>query len=281
MVTTFRFLTPSKIGLLVLIELYVDGSVPSSATIPVLDFLLKNLLPALSSLQQQKHKDATSISSSSIPFNPDLESFETLLTPHTSATGLPGRTLWDNFLEKLWNIDSLHALHEFFDTRAQFLIPRKAEAGENGDRGASDEILLSRTSPLGSYIRRARLQFERLRFEDSVMLWKAFMTWRGKTMAYWARKKGGLSKWAGDIVLGDGELEWGAEGSETLALAAYGIEGVESTDSWISTQDVVNLLEFQVEQMQSEQSTSSIRRKLDPLLTSHRIWVSVTGRHEG
>ncbi|KAH8802867.1 anaphase-promoting complex subunit 5-domain-containing protein [Xylogone sp. PMI_703] len=247
MVTTFRFLTPAKIGLLVLIELYVDSSVPSSAAIPVLDFLLKNLLPALSSLQQKKE----AIPADSLPFNPDLDTFETLLAAHTSATGLPGRTLWDNFLEKLWNIDSLHALHEFFENRTQYLVPRRAENREEGERdGTEDRILLSRSSPLGSYIRRAKLQFERLRFEDSVALWRAFMTWRAKTMGYWARKKGELSKWAGDIVLGDGELEWGAEGSETLALAAYGVGGVEETSNWISTQDVVSLLEFQVEQMQ-------------------------------
>src|SRR6185437_5146035 len=39
-----RYLTPAKIGLLALIELYTEGDVPSESTIPVLSFLTSHLI---------------------------------------------------------------------------------------------------------------------------------------------------------------------------------------------------------------------------------------------
>lgn len=62
-----------------------------------------------------------------------------------------------------------------------------------------------------------------------------------------------LARWAGDRALNDGEEEWGAEATEMLELVAY--QGLSITDNEpgkVSTDDVEKLLEFQVEQMQSE-----------------------------
>lgn len=256
-----RFLTPSKIGLLALIELYTEAIVPTASTISILSFILNQLLP--STLPKIQHNASTPIStpvstsSPNLPFLLDLKSFETLLSAHPAASGLPGRTLWDHFLEKLWAIDSLDAVHEFFATRSRLFAKTREEVKKDVEIGilpaSADMIVLSRTSPFGSFVRRANVEFERLRFGDAQSLWTAFVRWRQGTRSYWARRKGLLNRWAGDKALDDGEEEWGPEATEMLELVAYGgLNIADGKDDCISTDDVEKLLEFQVEQMQSE-----------------------------
>jgi anaphase-promoting complex subunit 5 len=267
-----RFLTPSKVGLLALIELYAEAAVPTTSTIPILSFILGQLLPSIINSQSR-----SSSSLESLPFLLDLHAFETLLAAHPSAAGLPGRTLWDKFLEKLWGIDSLDALHEFFATRTFLLAKSPEEIKKDGELGipppSQDMILLSRTSPLGSFVRRAMVEFDRLRFSDALALWIAFAKWRQESKVYWIRRNGALGRWAGDKALEKGEEDWGPEATEMLELVAYenNLDGVD--DGGVSTDDVEKLLEFQVEQLQGE--------FLDPLACPKylRFQNLVTGYH--
>lgn len=247
-----RFLTPSKIGLLALVELYTDAIVPTSSTIYILSFILNQLLP---NYLKSQSKDLGTFQS--LPFLLDLKAFETVLAAHPAASGLPGRSLWDHFLKKLWDIDSLDALHIFFARRSNLLAKSREELKKDGEMGipppSEDMILLSRTSPFGSFVRRSKVEFERLRFGDALALWTAFTKWRHGSKTYWSRRNGVLGRWAGDIALADGEEEWGVEATETLELVAYGGLSLEDTDEGcVSSDDVEKLLEFQVEQMQSE-----------------------------
>ncbi|KAH8589565.1 anaphase-promoting complex subunit 5-domain-containing protein [Bisporella sp. PMI_857] len=247
-----RYLTPSKIGLLALIELYTDAIIPTASTIPILSFILNQLLPSAT----QKFKSTPSASSQPIPFILSPKEFETLLATYPAAHGLPGRTLWDHFLKKIWDIDSLDALHVFFDRRAHLLAKTHEEIKRDSEMGipppAPDMIILSRTSPFGSFVRRAKVEFERLRFSDVTALWTSFVSWRQDTRAYWTRRSGGaLSKWAGDRALVDGQAEWGIEGNEMLHLVAYGnVSTQHAGEGYVSTGDIEKVLEFQVEQMQ-------------------------------
>jgi anaphase-promoting complex subunit 5 len=244
-----RFLTPAKIGLLALIELYTCAIVPTSATIPVLSFIIDQLLPL-------KPASGTPTATEPLPFLLTIKSFETILAAHPSASGVPGRTLWDYFLKKLWEIDSLDALHTFFEESLNLLVKARDEIKKDGEIGipppAEDMIVLSRTSPFGSFVRRSKLEFDRLRFSDSVSLWTSFVRWRQETAAYWARRNGGLRRWAGDKALREGETEWGVEATEMFESIAYrGSLEDEKVEGSISTDDVEKLLEFQVDQMQS------------------------------
>lgn len=246
-----RFLTPSKIGLLALVELYTDAIVPSVSTIPILSFILNQLLPSFI-----KNQPRSQTKLETLPFLLDLKSFETLLSTHPAA-GLPGRSLWDHFLKKLWEIDSLDAVHEFFTTRANLLAKTREEINRDGEMGipppSGDMILLSRTSPCGSFVRRAKVEYERLRFSDVLALWVAFVKWREESRTYWTKKNGGLGRWVGDKALEEGEEEWGTDATEMLELVAYGGISIRDEDGITSTDDVEKLLEFQVEQMQSKQ----------------------------
>jgi anaphase-promoting complex subunit 5 len=250
-----RFLTPSKIGLLALIELYTEAVVPTASTIQILSFIINQLLPATVKSQS---RDSVAISplSSTLPFILDLKSFEALLTPHTAAAGVPGRTLWDYFLTKLWSIDSLHALHEFFAARANLLARTRDELKKDAEMGlpppSPDVIYLSRTSPFGSFVRRSKVEFDRLTFNDSQALWTSFARWRAESKTYMARRHESMGRWAGDQALEEGLEEWGLEATEMLELVANGGLSLEDTgEGCVSTDDVEKLLEFQVERMQS------------------------------
>ncbi|CZT04911.1 related to anaphase-promoting complex subunit 5 [Rhynchosporium graminicola] len=245
-----RFLTPAKIGLLALIELYTDASVLSSSTIPILSFIFNQLLPSA-----YKSHPRVPNSSQTLPFILDLKSFETLLTSHPAAIELPGRSLWDLFLRKLWAINSLDELHEFFVKRGNLLARSRDEIKKDGEMGipppSDDMILLSRTSPFGSFIRRSKVEYERLRFSDSLSLWVAFVDWREESRTYWARRTGGLGRWAGDKALAGAHEQLGLEATEMLEHITYGAMSMENSDQGgTSTDDVEKLLEFQVEQMQ-------------------------------
>ncbi|KAL3420178.1 anaphase-promoting complex protein [Phlyctema vagabunda] len=246
-----RFLTPAKIGLLVVIELYTDAIVPSSSTIPILSFLISQIIPA--TLQKQGFRFFEHAASPSLPYVLDLIAFETILKKdYPAAAGLPGRTLWDHFLKKIWDIDSLDALHVFFGRRTHLLTKTREDAAKDSEMGipppAPEMIVLSRTSPFGSFIRRSTVEFERLRFSDTLELWSTFVQWRQQTKSYWSRRNPGLHRRAGDKALGDGEDTWGPDSADMLASIAYGI--TEQAHGNISTDDVEKLLEFQVEQMQ-------------------------------
>lgn len=244
-----RFLTPAKIGLLALIELYTCAIVPTSATIPVLSFIIDQLLPSKLSSTNEASPD-------SLPFLLNIKSFESLLAAHPSASGVPGRSLWDYFLKKLWEIDSLDALHTFFDESSNLLAKPRDEIKKDGEMGipppAADMIVLSRTSPFGSFVRRAKVEFDRLPFSDSVSLWTSFIRWRQDTATYWARRNSGLRRWAGDKALSEGEIQWGVEATEMFESITYhGLLEDERVEGSVSTDDVEKMLEFQVDQMQS------------------------------
>jgi anaphase-promoting complex subunit 5 len=171
--------------------------------------------------------------------------------------------LWDHFLGKIWHIDSLHALHDFFAKRTNLLDKSRDELKKDGEMGipppSEEMILLSRTSPFGNFVRRSKVEFERLRFSDAVALWMAFRKWRHGSKIYWSRRNGGLGRWAGDEPLADGEEEWDTEATEMLELVAYGGLSLEDSDEGcVSSDDVEKLLEFQVEQMQSKFPASSL-----------------------
>lgn len=127
-----RYLTPAKIGLLVLTELYVEEAVPSDAIVPVLSFIASHAMgydpngPSTSQAARwTKAERAVSLVIS-------IKDFEKLLSSYPFLMGLPGKRLWDQFLNKLWGIDSLHALGEFFEHLSWTLSRTKEELRREG-----------------------------------------------------------------------------------------------------------------------------------------------------
>ncbi|KAI0886234.1 anaphase-promoting complex subunit 5-domain-containing protein [Annulohypoxylon maeteangense] len=248
-----RFLNPAKIGLLALVELYTNKAVPTASTVEVLSFITSHLIDVAptSSNTENRWKRAETIVSLVI----SIADFEKVLAPHTAASGIPGRNLWYVFLDRLWKIDSLDALHEFFERCSELLAKTKDELRRDEQEGVPipgpEVILLSRNSPFGAFVRRSQLEFTRLRFHDAFELWKDFVKYRQTTAAYYRKKTPSFQRLSFDHVLLAGENDWGP-GVEDIASVAYGdmLRDDPTSTLPVSTDDIEKLLEFQIEQMQ-------------------------------
>lgn len=245
-----RFLMPSDLGLLVLVELYTEGAVPGGGIIPVLSFLASHTgtdvnkdLPGPHGLWQKAQDDIDLVKS--------IKTFESLLLPYSAAVGLPGRRLWDLFVSKLWAIDSLDALHDFFDRRSS-LIATKEDIQQMVDPepGAqTSRIPLLQNSPLALFVRRAQLEFNRLQFSDASNLWKDLIVYRQPTASAWTRRNPSAGAVRFDTVLDACGQDWG-EGAASIESIAYG--DLSSSLLPVSAHCLDRLIEFQVAQMQSK-----------------------------
>ncbi|KAJ0326188.1 hypothetical protein COL5a_007011 [Colletotrichum fioriniae] len=264
-----RYLTPAKIGLLALIELYTDEHVPATAIIPVLSFITSHLLdPDPQSFTNTASKDTRwRKAESTVSLVIGIKDFEKLLSAHSVVVGLPGRKLWDTFLAKLWGINSLDLLHDFFARQSQCLAKTKEELlrAAGGDETIAAQLLqeqqqksgitLSRNSPLGQFVRRCQLEFTRLLFHDATQLWTDFVQYRQPTAGYLRKRNPSFGRLSFDNVLMTGEQsEWDLEGVAALTSVVYGDMVRNGTPAAVpvSTDDIELLLEFQIEQMQSK-----------------------------
>ena len=90
-----RFLTPSKVSLLGLALIYTEKEVTTSESVKVLGFLITHILP--------RSKHASQVDS--FEHGVSLSGFETALTSLSSV--MPGRTIYDLLVKKLWSIELL------------------------------------------------------------------------------------------------------------------------------------------------------------------------------
>ena len=256
-----RYLTPTKIGLLALISLYTESIIPSVSTIPVLSFLVSH---TFSGKSKQRAFSQNGVAKRNFTYS--IEDLQKATISH--ASGIPGRTVWDLLLQKLWRIDSCDALHVFFDNLSLLLQKtldvRQQEADLDVDLNPN-RILLSRISPLGTFVRRAQLEFTRLAFHDSVKLWKAFVTYRNPTLQHFKKRNPAAGPTSFDANLQAVDLPWG----HGLTNVVYGdLEDPALNGRATSTADVEKLLEYQVDHMQSKPSILSTKLQLLLLILS-------------
>ena len=233
-----RYLTPPKICFLVLITLYTDTMVPTSASIPVLSFIVTHLLSAQSFMSHTTRIPAITI-----------DRFQKATMTH--ASGIPGRTLWDLFLKKLWGINSFDALHVFFDALSSLLVKTKEDLqkdAENNVVSGSDRMLFSRTSPFGAFIRRAQLEFTRLQFHDGITLWKSLIVYREPTLSMWRRRNPTAGDTTFDVNLMQDNLGYDHRLTQIMYCE---LQSESRSDASFSTDDLEKLLEFLVSRMQS------------------------------
>ncbi|KUI72755.1 Anaphase-promoting complex subunit 5 [Cytospora mali] len=265
-----RFLMPSDVGLLALVELYTEGAVPSGAIIPVLSFLASHT-GIDSSKDSSNPQSRWQRAQDDIHLVNSVKAFEALLLPFPAAVGLPGRRLWDLFLAKLWTVDSLDALHEFFDSQPALLATKEdirymvePDGGPQPSR-----IPLMSNSPLAMFIRRMNLEFNRLHFEDASSLWKDFIAYRQPTTPAWTRRNPSSSPVSFDQVLRVSEQEWG-EGTLSIESIAYGDVTASRVSASVHCLD--RLIEFQVAHMQKYglRVPSELQRQFSDMLDASR-----------
>lgn len=231
-----RYLNPQKISLLVLASLYCEASAPSDSSIPLLSFLTTHLIPTPTT-------DAAAADSLLT-----LTHFERVLSPHSSPDS---STLYTTFLRRLWALNSLDALHAFFDNLGTLLAPIKPpRPEENEQQQQQQRIRLSRTSPLGVFVRRAQLEWARLQFHDASALWTAFVGYKLPTAGAAGEDEFDENLGAMGVGrLGEGGGLWGVAYG---GLGEGGAEGVASGD------EVERVLAGLVERLQSEFAFSSL-----------------------
>lgn len=249
-----RYLTPSKVALLALISVYTDGVVPNSAIVPVLSFLVSHLLPldpSRPSEQVSKPGDHT------IP----IREFEKVTASLQSS--VPGRTVWDIFLKRLWLLDCFDSLEEFITNLGDILVKSREELIRDRNHGIAPDPRpnrLGRASPLGSFVRRAQLEYTKLRFDDAIQLWTAFIKYRMPTYRAWAKRHPRASQ-----SMVDGNLaDLGVDLASPLAKVVYGeTEDGNEIKAGMSIKDIERLLQFQVGELQSKSEMWYIPRLED------------------
>ncbi|KAI9885676.1 MAG: hypothetical protein M1823_002545 [Watsoniomyces obsoletus] len=262
-----RFLTPAKIGLLAMSILYVDGSVPMRHGLPMLQFIMSHLVP-------NYHPDPTIAPGSTLIL--PIEEFERIGKPVPST--VKDRTVWDVMLKKLWGIDSLDALHAFFDHLSLLLVKTREEMRKDAARGIAppppEKILLTRNSPLGMFVLRSQQEFIRSQFEDAVTLWEAFIAYRQCTFPAWKKLDPEASRGRFDVSLDGLRLD------DPLTQIVYGnlMTAGNPDDGQVSTEDVARLLEFQIEEMQKlgNRITDDIRTQFERMIDSKVTTPSLT-----
>ena len=260
-----RYLTPSTVALLALITVYTDaeGVVPSAAVVPVLSFLASHVLPP--------EPSASSTSSSSVAEGSAAEREEEERSDHvipirefkralaTLQSSIPGRTLWDLFLKRIWALDCFDALDAFLTDLSGILVKTREERIRDRDNGVVEEqqettpTRLARESPLGAFVRRAQLEYTRIRFDGAVQLWRSFIRYRMPTYHAWAKRNPGEAQVTVDANL----VDLGLDMSSDLSQVVYG-DATEDVDTkmGMSSKDIERLLEFQVGEMQCKSSLS-------------------------
>nr|AHA91677.1 anaphase-promoting complex subunit 5 [Diplodia sapinea]AHA91687.1 anaphase-promoting complex subunit 5 [Diplodia sapinea] len=249
-----RYLNPQKVSLLVLAKLYCEIPAPSSATIPILTFLTSQLISDnAAGGGRAKHADDCILT---------LEHFEKILAAHPHRRPgddlLDGRdeTLYDAFLARLWSIDSLDALHGFFDALSELVgKPRRNFISTNERHHPPPVICLSRTSPLGTFVRRAQLEFARLQFHDASKLWLALVNYKLPTKDWWQERRRMLddaspqeapNPWFDENLVG-----LGLEKDDALFRVAYGqLDEMSKEEGLASMDEIEKLLAFQIDRLQ-------------------------------
>jgi len=234
-----RYLTPSKVGLLVLASVYADGVVPNSETSSILSFLVSHILHDNSNPLTVPVADANHV----VP----VSAFESALSSHSS--GIPGRTVWDLYLKKLWSLDCFDSLDQFITNLTALLTrsPEQVKADqENGEEVTSLGHVV-RTSPLGAFIRRSCVEYTRLQFQDGITLWQDLIAYRAPTRQVWEKRNPADGRSALDVNLSDLHIDV----SHPLSQLMYGrLADEEEAGSGFSAHDVEKLIEFQVAEMQ-------------------------------
>lgn len=161
-----RFLTPSRICLLVLIQFYRTEKAPLKSTIPILSFICSRTLRRSADLEAEQKG----------PSPPSLNEFEALLSAQESMH--PGQSLYDVFLTKLWELHDLVTFTDFFQSLGEITQQPDEESAVSG--GA---FVCTPSSPIGRFARRCHLESVRLQFSDTYQLWESFIIFREPTKA--------------------------------------------------------------------------------------------------
>lgn len=241
-----RYLTPSRICLLVLIDLYLADQASTSAKLEVLSFIAAHIRQPTS-----REFEGDDVTSSDLSLSVDATAFSSVLGRLASI--VPGRTIYDVFISKLWHLAVLDTLHVLFDRLADLtpLVDSTPEAAKGK---------LSRASPLGQYVRRCNVEFTRLQFADSQSLWTAFEAYRAPTHESWAARNPDAAVNLDSYLASISGRLYGGQSADSLSSSTYAFISAEDTDC---------LMTFSIQQLQKLGTRMPVETK-----TTLRRWIT-------
>lgn len=175
-----RYLTPVKINLLLLIDLYVSDQIPASVNPKILGYIASQVI------QPSDHDNVVERHPQSLSSRSDVTTLSEHLAQWTSQ--VPGRSVYDILLQRVWELNDLDALHVLFQHLGELVAPRTLTDAPGAEGGSTTAAKISRASPLGQYIRRCCVEFTRLQFADVKALWHAFSLYREPSYDMWANR---------------------------------------------------------------------------------------------
>jgi len=230
--------------------MYCDSLTPSEATLPILSFIAKRVINNTTSPSGQ------STSESDIDLSFALKDFENLLSSlPASNDGIPLLEWYNMFL---WNARSIDAFFMIFEDLEDLFAPTDIIADSPSkrprQRRLTPRITLSATSLLGIFIRRTKVEFERLQFVDVMELWNDFVAYRGEENFYMKKTDYDVH----DTQRSFEEIDFRSRG-RIFDMIGNGTGPVSRKDERLSTVDVGHLLEFQIDGMQSMRGSTFLQ----------------------
>jgi anaphase-promoting complex subunit 5 len=173
-----RFLTASKLALLLLADIYITADLSPTARQKILHFLATRILVSSNS-------DTSSLNSRyELASSSDIAAIADTLAP--LPANVPGRSLYDVLLARAWALDGLDAIVEFVKRVAESVGTLRPPKSDDADAPSSPKI--SKSSPFGQFIRRSNVEITRLQFADAQALWTSFSAFRASSYTAWATR---------------------------------------------------------------------------------------------
>ena len=167
-----RYLSPARLYLLALIELYITGESSTDDGLQILDYITGqlNVFSEISS---------SGVHNSRRHFSHAIASFGSQFQRWRSR--IPGRNMYDALLERVWEFDGFDSFHSLFSKMQSVVQPSNLDI-------ETSLVKISRSSPIGQFIRRCYIEFTRLNFADSRTLWLDFEAYREPSFDEWSTK---------------------------------------------------------------------------------------------
>ncbi|KAF2724651.1 hypothetical protein K431DRAFT_318025 [Polychaeton citri CBS 116435] len=192
-----RYLTAGKITTLVLIDLYLSASsAPLSPDLQLLEFISVQILPVDANSYLQTPTD-TFVAE----FNDGVGSISSIKSALQHCDwAVPGRSVYDEVLQRLWQIKDVDTLGSLFVVLKSSVSPIKQSSEEEV---VGQQRRLTGASPLGVFVRRCCVEFTRLQFGDAIRLWKSFERLRQPSYEDWSQRNPAQSA---DLVASDSDV---------------------------------------------------------------------------
>lgn len=238
-----------------LTRLIKAGCVPDGATADVLLFIAAHVQPEIHESPVAEQRGEDQLRRLLLP----LSEFESHLAGHQIVLCLGDDittrcTLWQLFQRFICSVKSLDVMSSLLtDIEPYFAVETGQDVGEDVQDAAAHHTPFSTCSPLGIFVRRVKVEFERLPFADVMQLWHDFQVYmitcpsssqdilsekgRSFTFPFESRPE-----------LNDGGHDGYGWASDMIHQA---VESAPDSLARPTQHEVDRLLEFQIEQMQS------------------------------